>query len=397
MILSGGMSGGCAKNPEETSPVPSSPLFPETLHVGRPNIGNRKALLDRIEGMLDRRWLTNYGPLVQEFEARLAEHLGVKHVVAMCNATIALEVAARALGMKGEVIVPSYTFVATAHALQWQEIRPVFADIDPATHNLDPASVESRITPRTTGIVGVHLWGRPAPVEALQEIADRRGLKLMYDASHAFGCTHRGRAIGGFGDCEVFSFHATKFFNTFEGGCVATNDGELADKMRLMINFGFEGYASVIYLGMNGKMTEVCAAMGLTNLESLEEFRQVNRGHYLAYREGLEGCPWLSLMAYDETERNNFQYIVVEVAENSPVCRDALVEMFHAENVLARRYFWPGCHRMMPYRETDPRAGDSLPETEKVAARVMVLPTGTAITREDIRKIVRRLRQALGE
>jgi dTDP-4-amino-4,6-dideoxygalactose transaminase len=367
----------------------SIPPFSEPLHVGRPNIGNREALMARIEGMLDRRWLSNNGPLVQEFEAKLAAFLGVEHVVAMCNATIALEIAARALGMKGEVIVPSYTFIATAHALQWQEIRPVFADIDPGTHNLDPVSVEARITPRTSGIVGVHLWGRPAPVEALEALAARRGLKLMYDASHAFGCSHRGKAIGGFGACEVFSFHATKFFNTFEGGCVATNDGDLAKKIRLMTNFGFAGYDNVIYPGTNGKMTEVCAAMGLTNLESLEEFRAVNRRNYEAYREGLGGCPWLKLLPFEEAERNNFQYVVVEVQEGSPVGRDALVERLHSNNILARKYFWPGCHRMMPYRETDPGAGGHLPQTEKVADRVIVLPTGTAVSAEVIFTICR--------
>ena len=163
---------------------------------------------------------------MQELESRIAARIGVEHCVAMCNGTVALEIAIRALGLDGEVIVPSYTFVATAHALHWQEITPVFADIDPATHNLDPDAVRRMITPRTSGIIGVHLWGRPAPVEALQAIADEHGLQLMFDAAHAFGCSAAGRRIGGFGRCEVLSFHATKVCNTFEGGAVATNDGE---------------------------------------------------------------------------------------------------------------------------------------------------------------------------
>ena len=181
----------------------------------------------------------------------------------MCNATVALEIAIRAMGMSGEVIVPSFTFVATAHALQWQEITPVFCDIDPRTHNLDPNRIEEMITPRTTGIIGVHVWGRPCAVDALAEIAQRRHLKLLFDAAHAFGCSYQGQMIGNFGDAEVFSFHATKFFNTFEGGAVVTNDDELAAKMRLMKNFGFHGYDNVIYVGTNGKMSEVSAAMGL--------------------------------------------------------------------------------------------------------------------------------------
>ena len=248
------------------------PLFAEPLHVGRPNIGNHEDFLDLARGILERQWLSNNGPLAQEFERTIADYLGVEHCVAMCNGTIALEIATRALDMQGEVIVPSYTFVATAHALQWQEITPIFADIDPVTQTLDPDAVRRMITPRTTGILGVHLWGRPCAVEALQEIADEHDLSLMYDASHGFGCSHKGRLLGSFGQCEVFSFHATKFFNTFEGGAVVTNDDELAEKMRLMRNFGFHGYDNVIYPGTNGKMTEIAAAMGLTNFAELERF-----------------------------------------------------------------------------------------------------------------------------
>ena len=184
------------------------PAFTQALHVGRPNIANRERFLERTGQMLDRCWLSNNGPLVQEFERRIAAFLDVKHCICVCNATIGLEIAIRAAGFRGEVIVPSYTFIATAHALQWQEITPVFADIDPTTHNLDPARIERHITPRTTGILGTHVWGRPCPVESLAEIAQRRGLKLMFDAAPAFGCSHRGRMIGGFGLAEVFSFHA---------------------------------------------------------------------------------------------------------------------------------------------------------------------------------------------
>jgi dTDP-4-amino-4,6-dideoxygalactose transaminase len=214
--------------------------------VGRPNIGDRRALLQRIEGLLDRRWLSNDGPLVREFEAKIAQISDVRHCVIMCNATVALEIASRALGLAGEVILPSYTFVATAHALQWQGITPVFADIDPDTHNIDAASIEALITPRTTGIVGVHLWGRPCDTEAIENLAARRKLSVMYDAAHAFGCSHKGKMIGGFGSCEIFSFHATKFINSFEGGAIVTNDGDLARKLRLMRNFGIEGYDNVV-------------------------------------------------------------------------------------------------------------------------------------------------------
>jgi len=330
--------------------------------------------------MLDRGWLSNNGPLVQEFEQRIAAFLGVKHCICVCNATIGLEIVIRAADLKGEVIVPSYTFIATAHALQWQEITPVFADMDPATHNLDPAKIERHITSRTTAILGTHVWGRPCPVEALSEIAQRRGIKLMFDAAHAFGCSHNGRMIGGFGLAEVFSFHATKFLNSFEGGAITTNDEVLATKIRLMTNFGFHGYDNVIHLGTNGKMTEVCAAMGLTNLEGIEDLVAVNRRNYEAYRTGLAGIPGVALMPYNPAERGNYQYLVVEVDEaKTGLTRDELVKVLHAENVLARKYFWPGCHRMEPYRSFYPNAHLLLPETERIAARIIVMPTGTAM------------------
>ncbi len=365
-----------------------TPAFATKLHVGRPNIGDRASLLARIEDLLDRRWLTNDGPFVQEFEAKLANFLGVKHCIAMCNATIGLEIAIRALGMSGEVIVPSFTFAATAHALQWQEITPVFCDVDPQTHNLDPQRIESMITPRTTGIIGVHVWGRPCAIEALEEIAQRRGLKLLFDAAHAFGCSHNGKMIGGFGHAEVFSFHATKFFNTFEGGAVVTNDDALAQTIRLMKNFGFAGYDNVIHVGTNGKMNEVSAAMGLTGLESLDEFIAVNRRNYYAYKQELDGINGVRLIDYNDRERNNYQYVVLEIDEEiTGISRNQLVEILHAENVLARRYFYPGCHLMEPYRSHFPHARLLLPVTERLTQRVLSLPTGTAVGVDDIAAI----------
>jgi len=209
----------------------ASPAFQEPIHVGYPNIGNKELFLKLADKILDSRRFTNNGPLVQELEQRISKYLGVKHCIALCNGTIALEIAIRALELKGEVIVPSFTFIATAHALSWLGLTPVFADIDPKTHCLDPNSVRSMITPQTSGILAVHLWGRPCDIEALQEIAECYNLELLFDAAHAFGCSYRGTMIGNFGRCEVVSFHATKFFNTFEGGAILTNDDQLADKI----------------------------------------------------------------------------------------------------------------------------------------------------------------------
>lgn len=356
------------------------PAFAEPLHVGRPNIGNRERLMERINDMLDRRWFTNNGPYVQEFEQRLAEYTGVKHAIAMTNATIAQEIAVRAAGISGEVIIPSFTFVATAHALQWQEITPVFCDVAPGTHHIDPARVEAMITPRTSAILGVHVWGAPCEIDALSEIAQRRGLHLMFDAAHAIGCSYKGEMIGRFGEAEIVSFHATKFLNSFEGGAVLTNDDALADRIRYMRNFGFAGVDQVDYVGTNGKMSEVAAAMGLTSLESIAEIIATNKRNYEAYQAGLAKFPGVKLFAYDQTQRNNFQYVILEIDEaEAGISRDQLVKILHAENVLARRYFYPGCHQMEPYRSYYPHAGLLLPETEKLTQRVMSLPTGTAV------------------
>jgi dTDP-4-amino-4,6-dideoxygalactose transaminase len=371
------------------------PLFDAPLHVGAPNIGDRERLRARIDDILDRRWLTNGGRYVHELEERLAAMIGVRHCIAMANATIALEIAIRASGMTGEVIVPAFTFVATAHALQWQGITPVFCDIDPRTHTIEPAHAESLIGDRTTGIIGVHLWGRPAPVRALEALAERHGLTLLFDAAHALGCTAEGRMIGRFGRAEVLSFHATKFVNAAEGGAIVTDDDALAGRARAMRNVGFHDYDLVESIGTNGKMTEISAAMGITSLESIREFVERNRDNQRAWRRALEGVPGLSVMRYDESERCNWQYVVVEVDEDAPLTRDELLRVLVAERVMARRYFHPGCHRMEPYASMPAGRDARVPVTERVAARVLQLPTGTAVGEAQIAQVGAVIRMAM--
>ena len=253
------------------------------------------------------------------------------------------------------------------------------------------------ITPRTTGIIGVHTWGRACDIEALEDIARRRKLQLLFDAAHAFGCSYKGKPIGGFGRCEILSFHATKFFNSFEGGAVLTDDEQLAEKMRLMRNFGFRGNDNVIYIGTNGKMTEVCAAMGLTSLESVDDFIKVNQRNYQVYARELAGIAGVTLLAYEGPEKTNYQYIVVEVDEQAAgLTRDELVDVLTAENVLARRYFYPGCHNMEPYRSYFPHGGLVLPETERLCKRVLVLPTGTSVDQGKVATICGIIRTAVG-
>jgi dTDP-4-amino-4,6-dideoxygalactose transaminase len=372
-----------------------APAFQEPIFVGRPHIPNRERLLQRINTALDSGRLTNHGPLVREFERNVAEQLGVKHCIATCNGTVALQIAVRALRLSGEVIIPSFTFVATAHALQWQGITPVFCDVDPDTHAIDPCSLEKMITSRTTGVLAVHLWGNPCDIERISEITERHRLKLLFDAAHAFGCSYKGRMIGNFGNAEVFSFHATKFLNTFEGGAVVTNDDSLAAQVRLMTNFGLSGDA-VDCVGTNGKMNEISAAMGITGLETLDEVRADNLRYYQQYELELKNIPGVKLLAFNHKEQCNYQYIVLEIDRaETQVSRDRLIHILRMENVMVRRYFHPGCHQLEPYRTFYPHAGTILTETEKLAERVLCLPTGSAVTSEDITVICQILTLAL--
>lgn len=372
------------------------PAFDELVRVGRPNLGDRDRFLERVNASLDSRALTNDGPYVHELERRISDVTGVRHCIAVCNATVALEVAVRACGLEGEVIVPSFTFVATAHALQWQRLSPVFADVDPVTHTLDPAAVEKRITSHTAGILGVHLWGRACDIEGLTSLAKRRNLSLLFDAAHAFGSSYRGQMIGNFGRAEVFSFHATKFINSFEGGVIATNDDEIAARARSMRNFGFINTDETRDVGTNGKMSEIAAAMGLTSLESMEDIVNVNRRNYEAYAQGLGGVNGIHVVSFDDSERHNYQYVVTQIeTSDDQLSRDDLQAILLAENVMTRRYFYPGCHRLEPYASASSGVGINLPMTEKLSETVLCFPTGTAVDGEAIERISQIVRFAL--
>lgn len=368
------------------------PCFKNKLYVGLPNIGNRKHFLKRVNDILDRKWLTNNGYYVQEFENLIAKRLKVNHCIAVCNATTGLEIVARALDLEGEVIIPSFTFIATAHALQWLGIRPIFCDVDPITHNIDPLQIEKIATSKTTGILGVHLWGRPCDIDGLTDIARKLNLKILFDAAHAFDCSYKGRMIGNFGNAEIFSFHATKYFNTFEGGLIATNDHKLADKIRLMKNFGFSG--DVLLLGVNGKMSEISAAMGLTGLEKIEEFKSDNFRNYKYYQKELSGIIGVCLMKYDEAEQHNYQYIVLEIDDKlTGLTRDKIMNILWAENVLAKRYFHQPCHHAEPYRAS--YSGPHLPVVEQLSKSLLILPTGVSVRKTHIENICQIIRLAI--
>ncbi|MFA9270350.1 MAG: DegT/DnrJ/EryC1/StrS family aminotransferase [Baekduiaceae bacterium] len=375
---------------EDLAVLGGRPAFVQPRHVGRPNIGDRAQLHARIEGALERGWLANDGPLIAEFEDRVCDLVAAEHCVAVSSATVGLQLVARALDLTGEIVMPSFTFIGTAHAFTWLGLTPVFVDIDPATHNVDPAAVEAAITTSTSAIVGVHVWGRWCDVDALEAIADRHGVPLILDAAHALATTDRGRLVGAGGRAEVFSFHATKVAGAGEGGAITTDDGELAHRLRRMKNFGFAGYDRVVSGGTNAKMPEFSAALGLTSLDALDEFVALNLRNYDRYAHGLAGLPGVRLVEFEPGERHNWQYVVAEIDE--PGLRDALVTVLHGERVLARRYFAPGCHLMEPYgREGAVR----LPATEAVADRVLVLPTGTSISEDDIDTICAIIRLAV--
>ena len=378
------------EEPELLAILGGQPSFAEPLHVGRPAIGNTDRVLERIRESLERRWLTNDGPFVKEFEQRICESTGARHAIAVSNATVGLQLAIRALGMKGSVMLPSFTFVATAQALDWQGITPVFCDVDPVTHCIDPQFVERHITDDVSGIIGVHMWGKACEVDGLAEITNRRNIPLLFDAAHAFGSKRMGVPIGTNGDAEVFSFHATKFVNAFEGGAITTNNDELAKQLRLMRNFGFEDYDRVTLSGINAKMCEPAAAMGITSMESVDDFLAVNRNSLQRYRDGLasiSGIEFKDELLHDDS---NCHYCVVEVDESKfGMHRDRLQEVLRLENVLARKYFSPGCHRIPVFSE---HPAVSLPATESLCDRVMQLPTGAAVSLDQVDRVCELLR-----
>ncbi|HKO38101.1 MAG TPA: DegT/DnrJ/EryC1/StrS family aminotransferase [Solirubrobacterales bacterium] len=373
-----------------------SPTFAEPLHVGRPNVGDREAVLRAIGETLDERWLSNNGTKLLAFEAALERRLGGGlHCVATCNGTLALQIALRALGVSGEVVLPSFTFVATAHAVAWERMTPVFADVEPETLCMGPAEAEARIGAETGALLGVHLWGRCGDVEGLERLARESGVPLVFDAAHALGCSRDGRPLVGFGDAAILSFHATKVANSFEGGAIVTADSELAERAARMRNFGFVDEDEVVGLGTNAKMSEASAAMGLASLQALDEFLAANRRNHAAYAEVLEGIPGIELMPFASPRETNCHHVTVLVDPAAAgLDRDALRAVLVAENVLARRYFHPGCHRMPPHSD---RLSPDLPVTERALERCLSLPTGTALAPEQAGTIGRLISLAVSD
>ncbi|MFC4147306.1 aminotransferase class I/II-fold pyridoxal phosphate-dependent enzyme [Micromonospora mangrovi] len=375
----------------------AAPAFAAGRVVGRPNPVDRDRFLARMNRALDSEWLSNMGPLMYEFEARIAELAGVRHCVSVCNATVGLQLLvgdpATGGGPGDEVIVPALTFAATAHAVSWRGLTPVFCDVDPVTGLIDPDHVEQLITPRTRAIIGVHLWGQACDATRLGKIAESNGVRLYFDAAPAVGCSYGDTPVGGLGDAEVFSFHATKIVHSFEGGAVVTDDDALAARLRAARNFGFGPDGAVHLVGTNGKLSEASAAMGLTSLETLDELVARNRATYDEYRRALAGIPGVRVLEFDGANRNNHHYLMVTVAaQESGLHRDVLLDVLRAENVGARPYFAQPLHLMQPYVGPDTR---SLPHAESLCGRLLALPTGPQVDAADVKVISEIVRTAV--
>ena len=371
------------------------PAFPKPLAVGAPIVEpeTRERYHRLMAEAFERNWLTNDGPLVRQLEEEIARLHGVRHCALVCNATIAQVLLLRALDLQGEVVLPSFTFVATAHACVWQGLTPVFCDVSPDSLMAGPAEVERALTPGTRAVIGVHLFGNVCDAEGLASTCARHGLVLVFDAAHAFGCSRGETPIGSSGRAEILSFHATKAFSTFEGGAVLTNDPDLDARIRALRNFGFRGYDDVAWLGLNGKLPESSAALGLASLPVLEERRVRCRAIYELYRDRLRDVPGVEVLAVGKEGRSNYHYVPVLVdAEAFGVSRDLLYRLLWAENVLARRYFHPGLHRMAAYAKGVPTV--SLPVTEGVSERILCLPSGFADPIPTVEKIVALFREA---
>jgi dTDP-4-amino-4,6-dideoxygalactose transaminase len=359
------------------------PLFEKPLHVGCPNILDPDDFYARVRQAVERKWLSNDGPFLMEFERRFAEFLDTNHCIAVANATLGLQLVVRALGIKGKVLMPSFTFIATAHAVQWEGATPVFCDVLEDNHTLDFRKVREAMSDEVGAIVGVHLWGGTCEIDELQEIADEWGVPLIFDAAHALGSSYNGEKLGRFGKAEIFSLHATKGINGIEAGFITTQDDELAKRLRAMRNYGFDGNGVVGELGINAKMHEVSAAMALSNLPHYPRLADHNRRLNAAYGRVFARVPEVQIYSH-QTPASNEHYAVFGLRHPDPNARDRLIRILEAENVLARRYFSPGCHRTMPYSQhTQP----DLRITDRVSNSVFQLPTGLQLEERDAEAI----------
>ncbi|HRQ56059.1 MAG TPA: DegT/DnrJ/EryC1/StrS family aminotransferase [Azoarcus taiwanensis] len=349
------------------------------IYVTEPHLPPLEDFIPYLEQIWESKRLTNGGPFHQQLETELAHYLGVEHLSLFANGTLALVTALQALRITGEVITTPYTFAATTHSLLWNDIKPVFVDIDPHTCNLDPERIEEAITPATTAILPIHCYGIPCDVTRIQQIADTYGLKVIYDAAHAFGVKQSGQSILRHGDLAILSFHATKVFNTFEGGAIICPDAKIKQRIDYLKNFGFANEVTVVAPGINGKMNEVSAAMGLLQLRHIDQALHARAAIFHRYELALQGNPTLHLQHVAPGLEWNHAYCPLFVHPEHPVDRDTLYERLKSNGIHARRYFYPLTSSFPMYRGLPSATTERLPNAHRLANQVLCLPVYPAL------------------
>ena len=361
----------------------------EIIYVTKPDLPPLDEFLPYLQKIWDSKILTNGGPFHAQLEEQLCNYLGVKHVSLFTNGTLALVTALQALRVTGEVITTPYSFVATSHALLWNGIKPVFVDIDPTTLNLDPSLIEAAITPQTTAIMPVHCYGNPCDFDAIQKIADNYNLKVIYDAAHAFGAKCHCGSVLNHGDLSVLSFHATKVFNTFEGGAIICPDAKTKNRIDQLKNFGFVDEVVNVAPGINGKMSEFNAALGLLQLKYIDKALAKRKEIDTVYRKLLSGIKGVQLLGATVSEGSNYSYFPILIDGEYPISRDELYQKLKLNGIYARRYFYPLISDFPMYRSLPSAQANNLPVAVAASKKVLCLPIYPSLLLEDQAKIVK--------
>jgi dTDP-4-amino-4,6-dideoxy-D-glucose transaminase len=370
-------------------------MIHRSITVTQPYLPPLEEFIPYLEKIWESKWLTNNGIFHQQLEQALCEYLCVDHLALFTNGTIALVTALQTLRITGEVITTPYSFVATAHSLLWNNIQPVFVDIDAVTMNLDVGKIEAAITPRTTAIMPVHCYGQPCDVERIQKIADTYGLKVIYDAAHAFGVQYRGQSLLKYGDLSVLSFHATKVFNTFEGGAIVCPDAKTKQRIDYLKNFGIADETTVMAPGINGKMNEVQAAFGLLQLKHIDYAIACRKEVDLIYHEALVNVPGITIQQPPSDSVYNYSYFPLQVESNYPISRDQLYDCFRKADIYARRYFYPLISDMPMYRGLPSASLENLPNAKKVSEKILCLPIYPDLSRGDQQRVINIIKEAI--
>lgn len=365
----------------------------KNIFVTSPLLPPLEEFIPYLEQIWGNKYLTNNGPFHQQLEQALADYLGVKHLSLFSNGTLALLTAFQTLRLSGEVITTPYSFVATSHSLLWNGLTPVFADIDPQTFNINADSIEALITPQTSAIMPVHCYGIPCEVDKIQRIADTYGLKVIYDAAHAFGVKQNGSSILNCGDLSILSFHATKVFNTIEGGAIICPDARTKKRIDYLKNFGFADETTVIAPGINAKMNEVQAAFGLLQLQHIDAALAARAAIYQRYCEGLADIPGIELYTPEGDFEWNHAYYPILVDARFPIARDALYDALKEEGIYSRRYFYPLISSFAMYRHLPSSAPEHLPVANEIAQKVLCLPIFPDMSEEEQQRVITAVRR----